>query len=157
MSVPASPAAPTHSGQPPADDASRPWFAPGLSFRCTQCGNCCTGSPGFVWVSSEEIQAIADLLDKPIGEIRLLHTRPARGLTSLTEFANGDCTFFDPQSRRCRVYEARPRQCRTWPFWQSNVESPEAWSRTQEACPGAGQGDFVPLDEVLSRVSVSGL
>src|SRR5688572_18227267 len=124
--------------------SSQPWYAPGLSFRCTGCGNCCTGSPGFVWVSTEEIAAIAAHLDKSIGEIRLLHTRPARGLTSLTEFANGDCTFFDPQTRKCRIYEARPRQCRTWPFWESNVETPEAWSRTQANCPGAGQGDFVP-------------
>ena len=152
MSAP--PPTPTPAVVPSSDGSPEPWFAPGLSFRCTQCGNCCTGSPGFVWVSNDEIKAIAEHLDKPIGEIRLLHTRPVRGLVSLTEFANGDCTFFDPQSRRCRVYEARPNQCRTWPFWQSNVESPEAWARTQEVCPGAGQGDFIPLEEVLSRVSL---
>jgi Fe-S-cluster containining protein len=104
-------------------------------------------------VTSEEIAAIAKHLDKPVGEIRLMHTRPVRGSTSLTEFANGDCTFFDPQTRKCRVYEVRPRQCRTWPFWRSNVESPETWSRTQATCPGAGQGDFVPLDRVLELAS----
>jgi Fe-S-cluster containining protein len=135
---------------PPTDstETSRPWYAPGLSFGCTQCGNCCTGTPGFVWVTDEEIAAIAAYLDRPIGEIRLMHTRPARGMTSLTEFANGDCTFFDPQSRRCQVYGARPRQCRTWPFWESNVATPEAWNRTRSVCPGAGQGDFVPLESI---------
>lgn len=131
---------------PPAPPT--PWFEPGLSFRCTACGNCCTGSPGFVWVSDEEIAAIADFLDTSIGEVRLMHTRPARGQTSLTEFANGDCTFFDPQTRRCRVYSARPRQCRTWPFWESNVETPDAWTRTCGVCPGAGQGDFVPAERI---------
>jgi Fe-S-cluster containining protein len=133
---------------PESTDPPLPWYAPGLSFGCTQCGNCCTGAPGFVWVTDEEIRAIAELLDKPIGEIRLLHTRPARGATSLTEFANGDCTFFDPQSRRCRVYAARPVQCRTWPFWESNLATPEAWSRTQSVCPGANAGDFVPLERI---------
>ena len=44
-----------------------PWYRYGLSFECTQCGNCCTGGPGFVWVEEEEIRAIADFLDKPIG------------------------------------------------------------------------------------------
>mgnify|MGYP002622917592 FL=1 len=132
----------------PSPNSPEPWFAPALAFRCTGCGNCCTGSPGYVWVNDEEIEAIARHLDKPVGEIRLMHTRPARGLTSLTEFANGDCTFFDPQSRRCRIYEVRPRQCRTWPFWTSNIESPQAWERTAAVCPGAGQGDFVPWEQV---------
>ena len=36
-----------------------PWYADGLKFRCTQCGDCCTGAPGFVWVNQEEIEAIA--------------------------------------------------------------------------------------------------
>jgi Fe-S-cluster containining protein len=132
----------------PSTDTGRPWFAPGLAFRCTQCGNCCTGSPGYVWVTPAEIEAIARHLDKPIGEIRLMHTRPARGLTSLTEFDNGDCTFFDPRTRRCRVYEARPLQCRTWPFWKSNIATPQVWQHTQSQCPGAGAGDFIPWEQV---------
>jgi Fe-S-cluster containining protein len=101
-----------------------------------------------VWVTDEEIADIAAFLDTPIGEIRLMHTRPAHGGTSLTEFANGDCTFFDAHARRCRIYDARPRQCRTWPFWESNVTTAEAWARTRGVCPGAGQGDFVPLERI---------
>jgi len=31
----------------------RPWYADGLSFTCTCSGNCCTGGPGFVWMSEE--------------------------------------------------------------------------------------------------------
>ncbi|MCA9080037.1 MAG: YkgJ family cysteine cluster protein, partial [Planctomycetaceae bacterium] len=56
-----------------------PWYHAGLPFSCTQCGDCCTGSPGFVWVTEDDIRAIAEHLDRPLGEIRLLHTRPARG------------------------------------------------------------------------------
>lgn len=101
-----------------------------------------------MWVTNEEIEGIAQHLDKPIGEIRLMHTRPARGRTSLTEFANGDCTFFDPQTRRCRIYQVRPQQCRNWPFWHSNVASEAAWKQTQTECPGAGNGDFVTWEQV---------
>ncbi|MFO1095833.1 MAG: YkgJ family cysteine cluster protein [Planctomycetaceae bacterium] len=142
------------SGSVSAPDGNNlPWFAPGLSFTCTQCGNCCTGSPGYVWVTPDEIEAIARHLDKPIGEIRLLHTRPARGLTSLVDYANGDCTFFDPRTRHCRIYEVRPVQCRTWPFWRSNIASAAAWSQTQATCPGAGHGDFIPLERVQELAS----
>jgi Fe-S-cluster containining protein len=125
-----------------------PWYKNGLQFTCTQCGACCTGAPGVVWVTDEELQQIADILGKTIGEVRLLHTRKFGRRTSLTEFANGDCTFFDGRTRRCTIYEARPIQCRTWPFWNSNLESPETWAETQQSCPGAGHGIFFSLEEI---------
>lgn len=134
-------------------EAELPWYHAGLRFECTQCGNCCTGSPGFVWVTDEDLRAIADHLDKPIGEIRLLHTRPARGKLSLTEFANGDCTFLDPRTRGCQVYPVRPVQCRTWPFWNSNIVSPEAWEETCRECPGSGQGELHSLETIQQRAS----
>ncbi|MCA9078470.1 MAG: YkgJ family cysteine cluster protein [Planctomycetaceae bacterium] len=125
-----------------------PWYADGLRFECTQCGNCCTGQPGYVWVDDSELQEIADLLEVSIGEVRLLHTRQARGRISLTEYANGDCTFFDPEKSRCRVYSARPRQCRTWPFWRSNLQTSKTWREMESHCPGAGCGKLVTLDEI---------
>lgn len=129
------------------------WYEDGLCFECTQCGDCCTGAPGVVWVDDAEIEAIAEHLDKPIGEIRLLHTRIIRGRVSLTEFANGDCTYFDPTTRGCKIYPVRPKQCRTWPFWNSNIESPKSWEETKKSCPGAGKGDFVSLDEIERRAA----
>jgi len=136
------------SPDPEGCEQSTPWYQAGLKFRCTQCGDCCTGKPGYVWVNDDELRQIAEYLGKSIGEIRLLHTRPAQGRVSLTEFANGDCTFFDPHTRRCGVYPARPKQCRTWPFWGSNLTSEETWRQTQKDCPGAGYGDLVTLDEI---------
>ncbi len=73
---------------------------------------------------------------------------------TLVEFENGDCVFFDGQTRKCTVYDARPRQCRTWPFWESNLRSPETWKRTCEVCPGSGQGAVVPTEQILHQLSV---
>ena len=53
-----------------------------------------------------------------------------------------------------KVYPVRPAQCRTWPFWESNVESPEAWERTKAVCPGSGRGQLIPAEEVTLRVKV---
>jgi uncharacterized protein len=136
-------------GGPDKPDA--PWYADGLRFECTQCGNCCTGTPGHVWVNDAEIEAIAEYLDKPLGEIRLFHTKIVGQRVSLTEFANGDCTFFDPKNRGCTIYPVRPKQCQTWPFWDSNLRSKKAWEDVKKDCPGAGQGDFVPLEEITIR------
>ncbi|MEQ9406728.1 MAG: YkgJ family cysteine cluster protein [Fuerstiella sp.] len=136
----------------PAQDP-QPWYQDGLQFTCSQCGDCCTGAPGVVWLDDAEIQEIADYLDKPVGEIRLFHTRVVRGRVSLREFQNGDCTFFDPEKRHCRVYPVRPMQCRTWPFWKSNISSEEKWNQVCETCPGAGQGAFFSLEEVEARAA----
>lgn len=143
------------SETPSTSDAetSDPWYGDGLHFRCTQCGNCCTGAPGYVWVDEDEIAAIAELLDKPIGEIRLMHTRRVGSRVSLNEYANGDCIYFDGESRGCSIYSARPKQCRTWPFWNSNLGSEADWQSIQKDCPGAGQGDFVALEEIEIRRS----
>lgn len=130
-----------------------PWYQEGLNFTCSQCGDCCTGAPGVVWVTDEELREIADCLDKPIGEIRLFHTRVVRGRVSLTEYENGDCTFFDPATRHCKVYRSRPVQCRTWPFWDSHLESQKSWDRVCDVCPGAGTGAFFSLEEIKERAA----
>jgi len=61
------------------------------------------------------------------------------GEVSLTEKLNHDCVFYD-RKQGCTVYEDRPRQCRTWPFWGSVVHSPETWAETAETCPGMDVG-----------------
>ncbi|TWU25667.1 Flagellin N-methylase [Bythopirellula polymerisocia] len=73
---------------------------------------------------------------------------------SLVEFSNGDCVFFDNESRKCNVYEQRPRQCRTWPFWNSNLKSPETWAETCESCPGSGKGKLYQLEQIQEQADV---
>ena len=84
-----------------------PWYADGLAFECTRCGACCTGDPGFVWVTEEELAAIAHFLGRPLREVRDLHARKSRGRITLREKANGDCVFFDRQ-KGCTIYPGPP-------------------------------------------------
>ncbi|MGO9511534.1 MAG: YkgJ family cysteine cluster protein [Mycobacterium sp.] len=65
----------------------------------------------------------------------------------------GDCVFYDKEAG-CTIYSVRPRQCRTWPFWQSNVGNPEAWEETCRVCPGSGQGELISAEEITQRVKV---
>lgn len=136
------------------DTRQKPWYSEGLRFECTGCGDCCTGAPGYVWVNQEEIRALASLVGVDLAEFESKYVRRAGNRRSLVELSGGDCVFFDNQTRRCTVYEARPRQCRTWPFWESNLETPRTWRETCRACPGAGQGTLIPLEEIEARVSV---
>ncbi len=129
--------------------SDQPWYADGLRFQCTQCGNCCTGAPGFVWVNKEEIEALAQLIGiRDVDEFERLYVRKIGMRKSLVEFPNGDCVFFDNEKRTCTVYAARPRQCRTWPFWNSNLRSPQAWQETCQQCPGSGKGKLYSLEQI---------
>jgi Fe-S-cluster containining protein len=133
----------------------KPWYAHGLRFRCTGCGNCCTGEAGYVWVNKEEIAALAAAVG--IDDLALFERKYVRRVgvrRSLKEHRNGDCVFFDNQSRKCKAYRARPRQCRTWPFWASNVRTEEDWKRTCDVCPGSGTGRLYPLEEIEALRSV---
>ena len=130
-----------------------PWYKNGLRFTCTQCGDCCTGEPGYVWVSDEELAAIADHRGESVEEVRDLYTRRTPRGRTLREKANGDCVFYDRKDG-CTIYPVRPPQCRTWPFWESNVETPEAWERTKAVCPGSGHGELIPAEEITLRVKV---
>ena len=132
---------------------SEPWYQDGLRFSCTHCGKCCTGAPGFVWVSEGEVTALAEFRGEPRAEAEARYTRLAGRKRTLRERANGDCVFWD-REKGCTVYPVRPRQCRTWPFWESNVKTPEDWERTREACPGAGQGELIPAEEITRRLRV---
>jgi Fe-S-cluster containining protein len=134
--------------------AQEPWFKDGLRFRCTQCGECCSGAPGYVWVNQEEIVALAARLGLDVDEFARRYTRRVGVRRSLVELPGGDCVFLDAQTRKCTVYEDRPRQCRTWPFWHSNVRTPQSWAATCQVCPGCGQGDIVPLQSILEQMSV---
>ncbi|HMF11408.1 MAG TPA: YkgJ family cysteine cluster protein [Gemmataceae bacterium] len=130
-----------------------PWYEAGLRFECTRCGNCCTGAPGYVWVNAEEITAIAAHRGESEDETTQLYTRAVGSRRSLREKANGDCVFFD-RSKGCTIYPVRPRQCRTWPFWESNVVTREAWEHTCEGCPGSGKGELISAEEITRRLNV---
>lgn len=129
-----------------------PWYHAGLRFGCLGCGNCCTGEPGYVWVTQSEIQQLAELLGMDVEQFELLFVRCVGRRKSLVELPNGDCIFLERPSMRCKVYPARPQQCRTWPFWRSNLESRAAWATTARRCPGTDRGRLYRSEEIDAAV-----
>ena len=133
-----------------------PWYQSGLQFTCTRCGNCCTGEPGSVRVTDNEIEALASLLDVDPDEFRAAYTRRLRrGEQSLVEKWHNDCVFWD-RNAGCRVYAARPRQCRTWPFWRAVIHSPDTWKEEARGCPGMNQGRLHDAESIASIASSDG-
>jgi uncharacterized protein len=133
----------------------KPWYQNGLRFTCTACGDCCTGAPGFVWVNKQEIVQLSAAMGlRDPSEFERRYVRQVGARKSLKELPNYDCVLLDADTRRCRAYAARPRQCRTWPFWDSNLRTPEAWEHTCAVCPGSGHGTLYTLTEIETQRQV---
>jgi len=81
---------------------SEPWYKDGLRFQCTRCGNCCTGPPGYVWVTPEEIAAIAEHRGESVDEVQALFTRLVGKRRSLKEKPNG--TAFSTTARKAAPF-----------------------------------------------------
>ena len=137
--------------------AKDPWYADGLSFTCTCCGSCCTGGPGYVWLSDVEVDRLAEHLGLSREQTLKQYCRKLHGKISLKEKlspqGNYDCIFLEeipagpkekgtiPLRRRgCGIYAARPLQCRTWPFWDGNLASQKNWDNAAKRCPGMNTG-----------------
>jgi len=136
--------------------SSEPWYSAGLAFECTGCGACCAGpGEGYVWVDDKEIAAIAAKLQIPEARMRRKYVRKVGRRFSLVERKdNKDCIFLMPDGtggRKCKVYEVRPVQCRTWPFWPSNLGSPDDWAYAGMRCPGINRGDLHDMREIEDK------
>jgi uncharacterized protein len=142
----------------------------GLRFSCTLCGNCCSGPEGYVIVSDDEIAALAKRFAISFDECRSRFTREEtvrgkaeRSLIETPTPAHGgepahtpnstfDCIFLDrtriPGKAVCGVYEDRPEQCRTWPFWPSVLRSESSWTSAKRVCPGIDTGPIRGLVQI---------
>lgn len=111
-----------------------PWYEKGAQFTCTECGACCTGGPGAVWLSEEDSKRLALHLQIPLEEFYKTYTRLIDNKRSLIERANYDCIFLN--GKKCGVYGARPVQCQTFPFWPNLLKSSKDWDAAASYCEG---------------------
>ncbi|MFT4708890.1 MAG: Fe-S-cluster containining protein [Bacteroidia bacterium] len=133
----------------PANPAEDPrWYRDGLRFDCTACGNCCRdhGEYTYVYVSDADLTALATRLELPEARVEQLYCQFEDGWRHLKR-EKAACTFLDDKGL-CSVYEGRPKQCRTWPFWQDTLASKADWSGPVKACcPGIDQGELTSADD----------
>lgn len=151
------------------------WYKKGVRFSCTQCGRCCTGPEGFVWVNNNEIKKIAQYLNISIEELKEKHThlvereenpkssslkkhKKKRSLTEIPSEKNPgdfDCTFL-AEDGACSIYPHRPKQCRTYPFWPEILKSRRSWEDEARYCEGINHEEakvvaFASIQENLTE------
>jgi len=123
----------------------------GLKFSCTGCGRCCQND-GVVWLDSDEFVDMTNLLqlsqnemlDQYVDSIMngwvKLKNKPtppgdsSRSSSRSSSSSNdvGRCVFLADDGKTCSVYDARPVQCRSYPWWPKLVHNETTW--LAEAC-----------------------
>jgi Fe-S-cluster containining protein len=126
-----------------------PIYEKGLQFECTRCGKCCTGFPGFVYLSEPAVTAIAEYLNESIDRFLIKYTKTVsifhENRFSLIEKSNYDCIFWN---ENCTIYPVRPYQCRAYPFWNKHLVSKREWEKASRFCPGINRGKVHSKDAI---------
>ena len=125
----------------------RRFYKSGLRFECQGTGKCCLsrGDYGYVYLSLSDRRRLAAHLGISIHKFTRQYTEKTDGMFHLKD-PDKDCLFL--KKNGCTVYESRPRQCRTWPFWPENM-SGEVWKgEVASYCPGAGKGKLYSAEEI---------
>ena len=128
------------------------FYKDGLNFSCQRCSFCCGHSPGYVYLSRSDLDrlckgtglSVKDFVKKYCREVQYYE---GKTVISLLEKANYDCIFWD---KGCTLYEHRPSQCRTYPFWAWIVKDKETWDDVAQECPGmrAANGRHWTYEEI---------
>ena len=125
------------------------FFDQGLRFACRQCGGCCVGEPGTIYVFPSEIEVIAASLSLSVDAFTAQYLFPFKDSFSIKEDDDGRCLFFEDG---CTIYDIRPLQCRTFPFWFSNLRSEKLWRHIERQCPGIGSGRLFTKSEIVNMI-----
>ena len=133
-------------------DMDPAFYAKGLRFQCTGCGECCRarhGKPSWVYVTIDERRRLARHLKLRTSVFTRRYCEKSNGFFHLRS-PTSDCLFLD--GARCSVYAARPGQCRTFPFWRENM-TPAAWNgAVARECEGVGRGRLWTRAEIELRL-----
>lgn len=135
--------------------AKNKFYENGLRFQCQGSGKCCTshGEYGFVFLTLEDRKRMARELKIRTSEFTKQYCDRKGPVWHLKEDPkNPDCMFL--KNKRCSIYEGRPTQCRTWPFWPE-VMNAKAWKKDVESfCPGVGQGKLWKAEEIEKILAI---
>lgn len=125
----------------------KPWFANGLKFHCTGCGKCCTGPSGYVFLSETDLHTLAAHFSLTPQAFAKKYTRLVDDQYALLDRPGSDACIF-LKDNKCSVYGARPIQCRTFPWWVQNIETPSDWEEAALHCEGINHPDAKEVDVV---------
>jgi Fe-S-cluster containining protein len=114
-----------------------------MRFQCQSGCTACCEKQGFVYLTEEDIDRIAEFLGVRRKTFESRHVYRTRNTRRLRTPRNSQCIFL--REGGCSIHPVKPRQCRLFPFWPELVESKKEWHKTAAWCPGIGKGELVQI------------
>jgi Fe-S-cluster containining protein len=112
-------------------------------FECQRgCTKCCE-QQGFVYLTEDDISRLAKYVKMTRAAFEKLYVYRTRNQQRLRVPRHAQCSFLKEDG--CSVHEAKPLQCRTFPFWPEIVGSTSSQRETAKWCPGMGKGELVNI------------
>lgn len=128
------------------------WEKEPIRFECQpQCFKCCL-KPGAVYFNADDIRRAAKSLECSAANFKSKHLVREGGSWLIDVEENRQCPFLT--LRGCRIHEAKPEQCQTYPFWQENLESRNHWKLTAMFCPGIDLGPMFPVQAIRKALKI---
>jgi Fe-S-cluster containining protein len=126
------------------------FYVDGLNFSCKRCSSCCRYDQGFVYLSQKDLNKLTSVLKMDEKSVINAYCRwvtnwNGDAVLSLKEKSNYDCILWDSG---CTVYNERPLQCVTFPFWDSIIADEKCWESAAKSCPGMNSGELHTMTEI---------
>ena len=129
-------------------------FKKGINFQCQGSSNCCVsrGNYGYVYLSKKDLTNLAKYLNLTTNLFEKKYCEFSDGYLHLREFnIYGNCQFLT--NKKCSIYAARPIQCRTWPFWEENMNAKKWEGELLDFCPGIGKGRKISASIIQKKIN----
>ncbi|NLK45138.1 MAG: YkgJ family cysteine cluster protein [Treponema sp.] len=135
-------------------NTENPFYINGLNFSCKKCSCCCRGEAGFVYLSRNDLANFLAELNMEENFFIEKYCRwvpyyDGNEVLCLKEKDNFDCIFWE---NGCVVYNARPLQCSSYPFWDFLLKDKKSWDNAAKTCPGMNNGEFHSYEEINKTV-----
>lgn len=130
------------------------WWSEGIQFECQGSGKCCVSRDeyGFVYLTTKDRRRLAKYFGLSLKEFTKEYCVEDQGVFwTLKDFKKA-CVFL--KNKQCAVYEARPTQCRTWPFWPENMQAKNWKQDVANYCPGVGKGRVWTAQEIEKQLAI---
>ncbi|MCL4402555.1 MAG: YkgJ family cysteine cluster protein [Acidobacteria bacterium] len=122
-----------------------------MRFECQpECTACCR-EQGFVYLTEEDLLRAARFLGMSPEAFERRYVYRTAHLRRLRTPRAVRCPFLNESG--CSIHEAKPTQCRLFPFWPELVDDPKDWYRAAARCPGIGKGDLVQIETARAGAS----
>tara|TARA_B100000029_G_scaffold482132_1_gene531825 strand:+ start:155 stop:595 length:441 start_codon:yes stop_codon:yes gene_type:complete len=130
-------------------------FTKGIKFKCQGSSKCCIsrGNHGYVYLTDNDVKKISQQLKVSVKIFKKNYCEYTDNYLHLKEInKNGNCQFLN--DKKCSIYNVRPMQCRTWPFWNENMNAKSWNENVVNFCPGIGKGNIVNFEKIKKIIEL---